>query len=335
MTAKVAKPSKAKRKKSKRKKSKPAKQPEQDLPMADGRTETSELTVQPLHTSYTQLSQFQRCKTSYYWKYGLGLKLMAPSVPLLKGSLLHQAYDKYMFEERANHDIAHKEIDRLTQLEIDKSEREGDLSVLNMIADEAHEVMSHYLPWADDNDDWTVVIPPKATKCEISGTIDIEIPRPGQDPLLKPFVFKIDSLVERNGQLMMLENKFRKNLDGSGLEHDLQILAYQAAWNRLHPQHKIQGVIYNIVASKPRKSDGAVGTREYFYRGETEELVALNLIRAIMQEMRAQEELGVWPMSIRKECSWDCDYVGVCLGVRAGGTIQEYVDTGEYKVNNR
>lgn len=286
----------------------------------------------PFRSSYTQLSTFQRCKTMYYWKYGLGLERMTPGDGLIRGDLLHQAYDAYMFGERKSHDIAHDVVDKRAQERIDEGVDPG---VVNTVVDEAHEVLTHYLPWADKNDDWSVIVLPKATKCEVSGQIELKMPRKDDTPLLKPFAFKIDALVERNGVLMMLENKFRKTLDASGLEHDMQILAYQAAWNSLYPEHRIQGVIYNIVSAKPRAKDNAICTREYFYRGETEEKVALGLIRGIMREMEMQSELGVWPMSPRKECNWDCDFVGMCMGVRTGSSVEEYVDMGQYRMRDR
>ena len=282
----------------------------------------------PPRTSYTQISNFQRCKTRFYWRYILGLERVAPSVGLYRGKLLHEAYDEYMFRDREDHAIAHDVVDRMVQEELDQGT--ADAEFLNEIADEAHECLNHYLPWADENDNWTVVVPKRATKCEVTGEYGIELP----DGSSHPVVFKIDALVQQDDKLMMLENKFRKNLDATGLEHDLQILLYQAFWNALHPDHRIEGVIYNIVAAKPRKKDGAVGTREYFYRGEQEERIAINNARAVLMEQRMQAELNLWPMNASKDCNWDCDFVGMCLGVRAGATVAEYVNTGEYRYRN-
>lgn len=288
------------------------------------RATTKKLSL-PEHASYSQISTFQRCKTQYYWRYLLGIERTERFAGLFRGLMLHRAYDAYMFHDREAHSIAFDVVDRLAQEALDQGD--GDTEMINAVADEARECLENYLPWADENDNWTLVVPEGANECEVTGQIPIELP----DGTTKPFMFKLDALVMHEDRLLLLENKFRKNLDSSGLEHDLQILLYQAAWNLLNPDHPIEGVIYNIVAAKPRKKDGAVGTRELFYRGAVEEQVAMNMLRAVMMEQRMQLKLGLWPMNPRKECSWDCDFVGMCLGVRAGAKVDEYITTGAYR----
>ena len=283
----------------------------------------------PPRASYTQISTFQRCKTRYYWRYLAGLERVTPALGLYRGSMLHKAYDAYMFQERASHDIAYGVVERMAQEALNTGDISADL--INQTADEALACLRHYLPWADENDDWTLVVPENAVECEITGEIPVTL----HDGTSHLFVFKLDALVQRGDQLFLLENKFRKNLDASGLEHDMQTLLYQAAWNQLHPEHRIQGVIYNIVAAQPRKKDGAVGTREFFHRGEAEEAVAMNLLRSVIAEQRMQEQLGLWPMSPSKDCNWDCDYVGMCLGVRAGASVDEYIASGEFVQKQR
>lgn len=279
----------------------------------------------PPRASYTQISTFQSCNFKYWLKYIKGMKKQTRGQGLLRGTILHEAYDKYMFEGRTSHKIAFDYAEEIAQKEINGG---TDPQAVEKVMEEANLVLTNFLPWADENDTWDLYIPEGQKQCETSGTYDI----PLKDGTTKPIFFKIDALVEREGQLLMLENKFRKNLDSSGLEHDLQILLYQACWNAIHPEKRIQGVLYNIVSAKPRKKDGVIAIREFFYRGPQEEKVGLSNISSILTVMKKQEETGLWPLNPGKECNWFCEFVGPCLGIRAGATLEEYTNTPEYTV---
>lgn len=279
----------------------------------------------PPRTSYTQLSTLQQCGFKYYLKYQVGLERTTKSLGLMRGTLGHEALDAYMFSGRTSHDVAYARVEELAQESINSG---ADPDRVDQAVKEVTVALEAYLPWSDENDDFEVVLLPGQEQCETSGEYSLELP----DGSSYPFFFKIDALIRRGGSLLMMEHKFRKNLDSSGLEHDLQILLYQAAWNALHPDMQLEGVLYNIVAAKPRKKDGAIAVREFYYRGEVEQRIGLRMAAAMQQNAKLQAESGLWPMSPRKECNYMCDFVGMCMAVRSGASVEEFVDNGDYQL---
>lgn len=279
----------------------------------------------PTQASYSQVSTFDRCHYKYWLSYKAGIQPLTTGLGLMRGKYLHEAYDRYMFTGRTDHAVARNEVLRLAQLDVNEG---MDSAAVDQAVTESLVVLETYLPWADQNDTWDLYLPNKGQpKCETSDVVTIDV-----DGKAQSFIYKIDAHVMVDEAHLMLENKFRKTMDGSGLEHDLQILLYQTAWNLQHPEDPITGVIYNIVGAKPRKKDGQIALRQVFYRGPTEERVGLRLLQAKLRNMALINGRGAWDMDIRKECSWDCAFVGLCLGVRAGATAQEYVDSGAYKI---
>lgn len=282
----------------------------------------------PPRASYTQLSSSQRCAFQYWLKYIVGIERVGKAQGLLRGSILHNALDAYLFSGRASHQIVFDVIDQELQALVDDG---TSAELIDTVGEEAKLVMEHYLPWADANDDFEVWFPPGATQTEVEGEIDVLLP----DGTTHPLVYKIDALIKRSdGHLVMMEHKFRKNLDSNGLEHDLQILLYQTAWNIQNPDNPITGALYNIVAAKPRKKDGIIAVREFFYRGPDEERVGLRMAGAMIQTNKLRLEQNLWPMNPGRECNWFCDFVGLCLAARTGAKVSELVDGVNYRTRD-
>ena len=290
----------------------------------------------PPRLSYTQLSTAQRCWTRFFWQYILGLRKVTPSPGLLTGSLLHEAYDTYMFKGRKAHDDAYDKIDEMANEALEAGVEQD---VVHQTADTAQVTMGDYLPVADRIDQWELVLPngKKQGKCEVNGEYELQL----SDGTTWPLFFKLDALVRIDGHVYLLENKFSQRMESKGLLHDLQILLYQAVWNAMaKKKDRITGVIYNIVGVRGRKKDGDFSARradtklvirETIHRGPEEEALCLKNAAAVAMDIKRQAKVESWPMNARKECDWDCDFVGMCLGVRAGATVREYVETGQYE----
>ena len=194
----------------------------------------------PPRVSFSQIQTFNQCRFKFYLSYIKKLYVKTSAVGLMRGSILHEAYDAYLFNGRSV-EAAYQKLDFMHQKYIDEG---ADSVQTENVADEATKTLQYYLPWAAKNDDFDVVIPYRGqTQCETSGQVDLSLPDGSKVPLF----FKIDAIIMKNNRMMLMEHKFRKNLDANGLEHDLQIAMYHAAWNKLVPEHSLDGTLYNIV----------------------------------------------------------------------------------------
>lgn len=297
--------------------------------MAESRSPKLEVATElPKRASYSQLAVAQRCGFKYWLRYMVGLERVTDSQPLIKGRLLHEAYDAYLFSER-DRATAYGVLNLKAQEAVDDGQEPEQVAEA---VEASVTVLDSFLPWSDDNDNFKLLLPNEGQEqCETSDYYELELP----DGTTWPMHYKIDAHIEVDGAHLLLENKFRSRLETGGLEHDLQILLYQAFWNAQHPDDRIQGVLYNVVGPKPRKSDGAIAVRENFYRGKYEEKVALRNVAAMVMNLKSQLAGNYWPMNIRKECSWDCEFMGLCLAVRAGAKVADNIDEVNYRVSQR
>lgn len=286
--------------------------------------------VLPPRASVSQIQTFNRCKFKFWLRYIKKFSGSSVFQGQVRGTLLHEAYDRYLFTGR-NVEEAYNQMEKVR---LDYLAKGSSMSIMDKALEEASLVLKHYLPYADKADDFKVVIPYKGQQqCETEGEVSVKLP----DGTWKPFFYKIDTMIMKNEQLMMMEHKFRKNLDKNGLEHDFQIGAYNAAWNSLHPDYTLNGVLYNIVSAKPRKADGVIAIREYQYRGPVEVGRILSNIGSQMYEMKraAEDPTQVWPLNPKTDCSWDCDMVIACLSIRAGSKLKDMVDNGLLRTSER
>lgn len=282
----------------------------------------------PQRLSYSQINVFNQCRFKYYLQYIKKLDTRGNSQGLMRGSILHNAYDMYLYNQKDTQ-AAYDSLDN----DFEKYADNGtDTALLNTVINEAKVVLDALLPWAKQNDNFEIVIPFEHQKqCETSGEIELQI----TESISKRIFFKIDAIIKQNNQYMLLENKFRKNLDSSGLEHDLQIAMYQAAYNKMMPEHlQLKGTLYNIVGAKPRKSDKVIAVRNYVYRGKIDNVITLKNVAATAYEMirATEDENQIFPMAPSTDCLWSCQFVGPCLAIRAGASLKQFTDSGELKV---
>lgn len=280
----------------------------------------------PPRLSYTQMSTFNRCRFRFYLQYIRKLSTKQISIGLSRGSILHNAYDAYMFEGR-NEEAAYETVNSMVQSLLDNG---ADAATVNKIDEEARTVLDAYLPYSKAHDDFSIVIPYKGQKqCETTGVVTLEM----LDGSTIEVLFKLDMIAYKNGQLMTVENKFRSRLDASGLEHDLQILMYESLWNKLHPEYPIVGTLYNIVGAKPRKTDKKIALRQFVSHSAAEQKIALSNIASTALEMKRAAEAtpSVWPMNPNTNCSWDCTFVGLCLSVRNGVKLPDAIAAGGFE----
>lgn len=305
----------------------------------------------PSRISYTQLATWQRCHMQYFLKYIVGFSRVAgSSAGLRRGALLHNAYDTYMFKDRASHDLAYDQVDLDAE---DMLNRGEDVLEVNKSILEAKTVLEFYLPYADKHDNFEIVLAAEdQDQVEYSGVGKLPMP----DGRTKDVTFKIDAVIKMNGTdaLYMMEHKFRKDSRMQPLEHDQQSILYQALWNQLHPERPLIGLLYNVVEvresyepqmrkdgkgwlkyASPEHIESECVKRQKLHRGENEMRNALIQAGNAAYEIQrnAESEFPVWPMNPNSECKW-CEFVGPCLAVRAGGSIDEYVATGQYSTRD-
>jgi hypothetical protein len=282
----------------------------------------------PSRLSYSQINVFNQCKFKFYLQYIKKYETRGNSLGLVRGTVLHNAYDAYLFNGK---DPSAAEESLVNSFEMYADEG-MDGAFLNQVMDESRIVLDAFLPWAKLNDNFEAVIPFEGQEqCETSGEILLTLP----DGDAKRLFFKIDAIVKIGNSYMLLENKFRKNLDANGLEHDLQIAIYQAAYNVMMPEHlQLQGTIYNIVGAKPRKADNTIAIRKYVYRGNQDNAITLKNIAATAYEMKraVNDDHAVFPMAPSTDCSWSCQFVGPCLAIRSGAKLSQFLQSKELTV---
>lgn len=280
----------------------------------------------PPRVSYTQISTYNRCRFRFFLQYIMKLHTVAPAKGLVRGAVLHEAYDAYLFNNNSE-TAAYATMDAKIQEYLDKGASQ---ELMEKIRDESTIVLKSYLPYAQEHDTFKIFIPFEDQKqCETSGTVTLKV----ADGSTVDLFFKIDALIVKDQGLFMLENKFRSRLDASGLEHDLQTIMYNAAWNVLHPESRVTATLYNIVGAKPRAKDKKIVERSYMYHGDEELNRALSNVSSVVLDMRrsASASPAVWPMNPTKDCAWDCMFVNMCLSVRVGNSLKGAVESSNFR----
>jgi hypothetical protein len=168
--------------------------------------------------------------------------------------------------------------------------------------------LNRYFIWSKANDRFILKVAEQ--KFEIEYQV-YEDPRTNDIP--KPVVFTgfMDGIVEEDGFLWILENKFLKKMDNSDSTMDPQVSSYMLAAHTLG--YDVKGVIYNkvrVADTKVAISEPVVRTRQYRNPAGLAK-VEQEMIQQV-KAMMAYAKGGVPYRSITKDCSWDCSFFSAC-----------------------
>jgi hypothetical protein len=253
------------------------------------------MTDQMFSVSYSKMGCFRRCKQQFHWKY-IDKYYLPSSTGQVRGSAGHAALGVWHVEQNA---------DKAMQAGWDKWAAEGQIDGEDWVLLE--NALNRYFVWSTENDTFKLLEAEK--KFDISYIVED-----------KPVVLTgfIDGVVEEDKRLWLLENKFYKRMNDSGLEMDQQVSTYLLAAHTLYP--KVEGVIYNMV----RVADTKIAVtepvvRKRIYRNPAGlkriESEMLSQIKEMMSYMKGGEPYR----SATKDCSWDCSFYGACLSMLDDG----------------
>lgn len=255
----------------------------------------NKMTDKPFGVSYSKMSCFRRCKQRFHWNY-IDKYFSPSSLGQVRGSSGHAALAVWHVEYNA---------DAAMQAAWDKWSSEGQPDGEEwQILENA---LNRYFQWSAENDTFKLLEAEK--KFDISYTVnDMVIVLTGY----------IDGVVEEAGQLWLLENKFYKRMDDSGLDMDQQVSTYLLAAHTLYP--KVNGVIYNMVRVGDTKvAEKEPVVRKRIYRNPEGLKRIESEMLAQVKEMLHYLEGGEPYRNATKDCHWDCSYYSACLSMLDDG----------------
>lgn len=297
--------------------------------------------------SNSKATTYRRCRQKYHYKYHLNLRAKTPSLPLKRGSWLHDLLevDASGGEWKKRHKELKKEFNRLFDEEKD---RYGDLP------EECKRIMRSYKYWWREEDNNMEVL---ATELEL------EVPLPHGHIL----VARIDRVTRDEYGVWVWEHKSHAKVPSANWRFiDVQSSLYAYAMNKDGRFGKVTGVLWDYLVTKPPtkprlNKDGTLSKRKistdlYTYVSALREygidladyrdnIVALKkhnnffkrervprdpfVVKQLVKELvyTADDiEKGVKPYrSIDKSCEYTCDFHDLCLMQLYGGNAESLI----------
>lgn len=251
--------------------------------------------AKPYKVSYTKLATFRRCRQQYHWKYFNGYYTPS-SVGQSRGTAGHSALA-----------VWHKTYNAKTALQAawDKWIEEGHEDGIEWKVLE--ECLGRYFVWSKEHDTFKLLESEKEFSISYK-TKDIS------------FLFGgfIDGIVEENGQLYILENKFYKRMTDPA-DMNSQYSLYMIACRAM--KFEVQGVIFNLVRvadTKVAVTEPAVRKRTFINSAGLDK-IEQEMIVQVKEMQRWDKEKGVPYRNITNDCSWDCSYHQACLSMYDDG----------------
>lgn len=224
------------------------------------------------HVSYSQLRSWQRCAWRAHLVYEDGLFPKVKKAGLRQGTIADAGmnalykgvketgvYDLDLMLD-AMQDAARAESERIRELDANLTQEDWD--ALREELELLEGVASHYVRWAEENDDFRVIAN------QLEGKVPV-IADTGRASSKYDFVWRADRLVVKDGRLWIVEDKWWKVIASDALRmlpYDEQTLEYLWAFNlacRRDPKQfapEVQaavrtygpplGIIYNVVRKK-------------------------------------------------------------------------------------
>lgn len=250
------------------------------------------------NVSHTRLSTFRRCKQKYHWMY---VKKYRPpsSTGQTRGSAGHRA----IAEWHRNYS-EHTAMSKAWIYWQEQGFTAGD------DWDLIEHALQRYFAYSRDHDTFQLIAEEQM--------FDIEYTLPSS-PVPVHFIGYMDGIIEDKKKRWVLENKFYKRVEESGMELDPQVSLYMLASYIMG--YNAYGTLYNIV----RVGDGPTSVkdpvvRRYVHRNPA----GLNLIESEVliqiNEMLAYHQQDMVPYrNSTKDCSWDCPFYRPCVAMQDDG----------------
>lgn len=281
--------------------------------------------------SNTMRGCFKRCPKQYEYKYVRHLAPMVAPPALQLGSIVHEAlaalYDPKQDltpEERAEHAMAAFD-SAVKKAAVEMSINGGSEERFQKDTAMGKQMLKHYIEEVWPNDDFKVVA--------VEQRFDVRINNPETGkPSHSRFIGYIDGIVERHGNLYILEHKTAQAISTDHLVLDSQLTDY--CWAMRELGTPVVGVYYNIlrkVNPYSAQSKPPYHYREPVFRSEAE----LDERGAeLYEEAKAIRQMGHFYRNPTKDCSWDCSYRQMCIAELGGGDGSSLIGS-VYKVNER
>jgi hypothetical protein len=143
----------------------------------------------------------------------------------------------------------------------------------------------------------------------------------------QPIIGFIDGVVSIKGNVWLMEHKFNKRVEVKHVDLDMQMGIYMWAATKLGLNPR--GIIYNVI----RMAEGGIAEKEPVKRVMVyRSMKGLNALEKeiIMQSAEIQEFLENGGNVYRNptgDCSWDCSFYPVCLGMNDDGNAESVLRT--------
>lgn len=255
-----------------------------------------------LTVSYSRMATYRRCLYKYYLNYVENLKPPVGSLGQIRGSAGHAALANWYSKGKDN--------ERAMQTAWRTFQKEGGVDPEDF--EPLREALERYFDWAEVGDKWEVQA--------VEKKFDFEL-----EPGLRLMGY-MDMIVEQSGHIWVVENKFLKQVSTGHLDLDPQVSTYMLGAFACGIQPV--GVIYNIIrmSSGPTAQQDPV-VRKLLYRNKEGLRAKLEEIKMQGRAMATFEnEGGDIYRNETRDCSWDCPYFQVCLGITDNGSSQEMID---------
>lgn len=183
-----------------------------------------------LIVGFSRIKSWRRCHRQWWYKYQLGLVRRRPSVPLIRGTIIHALFDAKA-NKKAIAQVLQKYQKEFGKLFLEQQEEYGDL------IGECKRIYENYQrTYADDKY--------KVVGSEIEVRVD----------LVRGIEFQghIDKIwLDATPRRWIVDHKSHKNIPGDEQRFtDLQLVFYPWAWNSQNKKAQVDGVIWDYLRTK-------------------------------------------------------------------------------------
>src|ERR1051326_7855342 len=181
--------------------------------------------------SQSRIKTTRRCWKKHDYKHNQRLEKKKPTATLFRGTILHE-----MIEARTKGDdpfaVTRKYAKEYRKLFREEREMYGETFI-----EDIDRVFQGYL---------------RATAKDKLKYEYIEEPGEAELPNGIVFSFKVDKIATDGQRRWLMDHKSCKNIPGEEARFsDLQLVLYYWAWNKLHPDEPVDGIIWDYLRTKP------------------------------------------------------------------------------------
>lgn len=255
---------------------------------------------------------YKTCPRVYYFRYVKGLVPKVENVRLSFGRAFHKALEVYYSTGSCNN-ATNAYIDYMHDVAAHVKASGGDVTDIDSTMNLGRQLLTAYLSYAQENDDFNVVAVEQQFKVPVwDGDVQLEI---NGVPVYHEGTF--DGVVRNKyGTLWLMEHKTTSNFfPQQMLKVDFQIGFYMLAAVQLYDE-RVCGVIHNAIRKvDPKRSRGPVIHRQYLSRTAHELKMCRDYLCRVVKQIYSDKDFDPNP---DYHCSWKCAYNQLCLCVQDG-----------------